>query len=72
MIEVINQIKFMICICGYRTNTESSETIHILRKHIFSIFGSPSPLRKHVFSTENKQKIAFSDTLPATYVQVLT
>ena len=34
-------------------------TIHILRKHIFRIFGPPSPLlRKHVFSTENLAKIA--------------
>ena len=31
-------------------------TIHILRKHIFRIFGPPSPLCKHGFSSENKQK----------------
>ena len=30
-------------------------TIHILRKHIAGLFGPPSPLRKHVFSTENNQ-----------------
>ena len=36
-------------------------TIHILRNHIFRIFGPPSPLRNHVFSTENNQKLAFSD-----------
>ena len=39
-------------------------TIHILRKHIFRLFEPPSPLRKHVFSTENKQKMAFSDPPP--------
>ena len=39
-------------------------TIHILRKHIFRIFRPPAPVRKHVFSTENKQKLAFSDPLP--------
>ena len=33
-------------------------TIHILRKHIFRIFGPPSsPLRKPVFSSKNKKKI---------------
>ena len=42
------------------------ETIHTLRKHIFRIFRPPSPLRKHVFSTENKQKLAFSE--PSAYV----
>ena len=36
-------------------------TIHILRHHIFEIFGPPSPLRQHVFSTKNQQKLAFSD-----------
>ena len=36
-------------------------TIHMLRNHIFRIFGPPSPLRNHVFSTENNQKLAFSD-----------
>ena len=36
-------------------------TIHILRNHIFRIFGPPPPLRNHVFSTENNQKLAFSD-----------
>ena len=44
-------------------------TIHILRNHIFRIFGPPSPpLRNHVFSTENNQKLAFSDppALPPT------
>ena len=36
-------------------------TIHILRHHIFGIFGPPSPpkLRQHVFSTKNKQNLAF-------------
>ena len=35
-------------------------TIHILRKHIFRIFGHPSPpLHKHGFSTENKQNWHF-------------
>ena len=36
-------------------------TIHLLRHHIFGIFGPPSPLRQHVFSTKNKQKLTFSD-----------
>ena len=45
-------------------------TIHILRHHIFGIFGPPSPLRQHVFSTKNKQKLAFSDPPPP--LQVLT
>ena len=31
-------------------------TIHILRNHIFRIFRPPSPLRKHVSSTENNKK----------------
>ena len=26
-------------------------TFHIFRHHIFGIFGPPSPLRQHVFST---------------------
>ena len=39
-------------------------TIHILRHHIYGIFGAPSPLRQHVFSTKNKQKLAFSDPPP--------
>ena len=38
-----------------------SRTIHMLRHHIFWIFGSSPPLRQHVFSTKNKQKLAFSD-----------
>ena len=47
-------------------------TIHIFRHHIFGIFGPPFPLRQHVFSTNNKQKLAFSDPpLPPT-LQVLT
>ena len=45
-------------------------TIHILHHHIFGIFGPPSPLRQHVFSTKNKQKLAFSDPPPP--LQVLT
>ena len=41
---------------------ESVRDIHILRHHIFGIFGPPSPpLRQHVFSTKNKQKLAFFD-----------
>ena len=39
-------------------------TIHILRNHIFRIFGPPSSLRNRVFSTENNQKQAFSDPPP--------
>jgi hypothetical protein len=41
-------------------------TIHILRKHIFRIFGPLSlpPLRKHVFSTKTNQKLTFSDPPP--------
>ena len=45
-------------------------TIHILRHHIFGIFGPPSPLCQHVFSTKNKQKLAFYD--PPLPLQVLT
>ena len=45
-------------------------TIHILRMHIFRIFGHPSSLRKHVFSIENKQKFVFSDP-PLLPLQVL-
>ena len=45
-------------------------TIHILRHHIFGIFGPPFPLRQHVFSAKNKQKLAFSDPPPP--LQVLT
>ena len=45
-------------------------TIHILGHHIFGIFGPPPPLRQHVFSTKNKQKLAFSD--PPSPLQVLT
>ena len=45
-------------------------TIYILRNHIFRIFGPPSPLRNHVFSTENNQKLAFSDPPPP--LQVIT
>ena len=39
-------------------------TIHILRNHIFKILDPPSPLRNHVFSTENNKKLAFSDPPP--------
>ena len=35
--------------------------IHILRHHIFGIFGPPPPPRQYVLSTKNKQKLAFSD-----------
>ena len=46
-------------------------TIHVLRHQIFGIFGPPLPLlRQHVFSTKNKQKMAFSD--PPSPLQVLT
>ena len=41
-------------------------SIHILRNHIFWIFGPPSLLRNHGFSTENNQKLAFSDPPPPT------
>ena len=40
-----------------------------LRKHILEIFGPPL-LHKHVFSTENKQKLEFSD--PPFPLQVIT
>ena len=36
----------------------------MLRHHIFGIFGPPSPLRNHVFSHENNQKMTFSDLPP--------
>ena len=35
--------------------------IYYVHKQIFRICKPPSPLRKHVFSTKNKQKWAFSD-----------
>ena len=41
-------------------------TVHILRKHIFMHFGPPSPLRKHNFRSESKQKLNFSIPLPPT------
>ena len=34
-------------------------TVHILRKHIFMHIGPPSPLRKHNFRSESKQKLNF-------------
>ena len=37
----------------------------------FGFFDPPPPLRKHVFSTKNKQKLAFSDPPPPP-LQVLT
>merc|ERR1712051_477721 len=47
-------------------------TIHILRKHIFRILGPPSSLCNHVFSTENKQKLAFLyPSLPPTSAYVI-
>ena len=52
------------------TSLDHLGTIHILRHHIFWIFGPPSPLRNHVFSTENNQKLAFSDPPPP--LQVIT
>ena len=45
-------------------------TIHTLRQHVFRIFG-PFPLRKHVFSTENKQRLAFCHPFPPTSVYVV-
>ena len=44
--------------------------IHTLRNHIFRIFGPPFPLRNHVFSTKNYQKLAFSE--PPSPLQVIT
>ena len=44
--------------------------MHILRNHIFRIIGPPSALRNHVFSTENSQKLEFSDPPPP--LQVIT
>ena len=35
--------------------------IHILRKHILRLFGPPSPQRKHIFWTESRQKLQFSN-----------
>ena len=54
----------------YATDLAPQGTIHILRNHIFRIFGPSSPLRKHVFSTENNPKLAFSDPPPP--LQVIT
>ena len=45
-------------------------TIHILRKHNFRLFEPPSPLHKHDFSTENKQKLPFLTSLPSTSAYV--
>ena len=54
------------------SNTGPLGTIHILRHHIFGIFGPPSPLCQHVFSTKNKQKVAFSDpSSPPTSADVI-
>ena len=36
-------------------------TIHLLRKHIFMLFGPNSTLRKHIFNTKCKQKLPFSN-----------
>ena len=47
-------------------------TIHILRKYIFRIFVSPFLRWRYVFSTENKQKLAFSDPPPPNPLKVLT
>ena len=45
-------------------------TIHISSKHILRIFWTQAC--KHVFSTENKQKLAFSDPpLPPTSAYVI-
>ena len=49
----LNALVCNICLCF--------GTIHILRHHIFGILDPPPPLRQHVFSTKNKQKLAFSD-----------
>ena len=32
-------------------------------KHCLFLGGGPPPLRQHVFSTKNKQKLAFSDVI---------
>ena len=45
-------------------------TIHLLRNHIFRLFGPLSLLCKHVLCTENKQRLPFSN-LPLP-IQVLT
>ena len=69
----VNDIVFCFTFMMYLCNLNGSvwflslfcilwlESIHILRHHIFGIFGPPSPLGQHVFSTKNKQKLAFSD-----------
>ena len=44
-------------------SSQDQGTIHILRMHIFRVLG-PLPPCKHVFSTENKQKLAFSEPPP--------
>ena len=46
-------------------------TIHILRKHIFVLFGPTPLLCKHVLCTENKQKLLTFNPLPPP-LQVLT
>ena len=46
-------------------------TIHLLRKQIFRISRGDGGLRKHVYSTENKHKLAFPDPLPPTSAYVI-
>ena len=46
------------------SSNKEQGTIHILRKHIFGLFGTPPSLSKNIFSTENKQKFPFSNFPP--------
>ena len=39
------------------SSNKEQGAIHILRKHIFGLFGTPPSLSKNIFSTENKQKL---------------
>ena len=48
----------------------SQGIIHTLRKQVFRLFEPNLPLSKHVFSTENKQKMPFSN--PPSPLPVLT
>ena len=54
------------CQTSKRIRRIAQGTIHILPKHIFRPFRiqTPPPLRKHDFSTESKQKMAFSEPSP--------
>ena len=44
--------------------------LHLLHVLFLGFFDPPPAQRKHVFSTENKQKLAFSD--PLSPLQVIT